>query len=173
MVKETKFDHHAVRVVKGLSLGTEYKPGQIIYLDFQTAALKTITDSGDLSWSLIAIDDELPSGVTRPVNAIAAILDIEVNDDSSSSATYLAVATPGIIVAGKTQYIHCSGVNTIKASRMVIVEITGDGKFAYMINAQTNFDALIKLIGWVIAGTLTTPITLPNEELFARFSVNQ
>ncbi len=174
MVKETRFDHHAVRVVKGLSLGTEYMPGQIIYLDTQTSALEEVT-SDDVSWTLKDIDGILPSGATRPTNAVAAILDVAVNDSGSAGEEcYLAIATPGIIVAGKTQYIYCGDVNDRIGTRTVIVEISSDGKFAYMINATgNNFDRVIKLIGWVIAGTLTTPITLPNEELFARFSVNQ
>jgi len=174
MVKETEYDHHAVRIVKGLSLGSEYLPGQIVHLNFQTAAIKTVTSTDDLSWRTLDIDDLLPSGVTRPVNAIAAILDIAVNDAASAAAAqYMAVATPGIILAGKTQYIYCGNVNDRVNSRIVIVEITGDGKFAYMIVASgAVFDYTIKLIGWIIGGELNTPVTLPSKDLKATFLVS-
>lgn len=175
MVKETKFGQHPVRIVKGLSLGSEYMPGQIVYLNFQTAAIKTVANTNDVKWSTLDIDDLLPTGVTRPVNAIAAILDVWVRDAASAAnATYMALATPGIIVAGKTQYIYPGNVNDRPTSRTVIVEITGDGKFAYMIEASgAAFDYTIKLIGWVIGGELSTHVTLPSEELKGVFQVNQ
>jgi len=176
MVKETKYDHHPVRIIKGLSLGTEYKPGQIVYLDFKTAALTTVASTNDVSWSLLDIEGLLPSGATRPVNAVAAILDIAVNDGGSAGQEcYMAVATPGIIYAGKTQYIYCGDVNDRVGSRTVIVEITGpgDGKFAYMIVASgAVFDYTIKLVGWVIGGTLTSYVTLPYADLKCKFHVN-
>ena len=174
MVKETEYKNHPVRIVKGLSLGNEYVPGQIVYLNFQTAAIKEVANTDDVLWSTLDIDGLLPSGVTRPANAIAAILDIAVNDGgSAANATYMAVATPGIIVAGKTQYIYPGNVNDRVGSRTVIVEITGDGKFAYRIEASGSaFDYVIKLIGWVIGGTLASHVTLPYEDLKATFNVS-
>jgi len=174
MVKETKYDKAPVRIVKALSLGSAYLPGQIVYLNFQAAAIKTVANTDDVSWSTLDIDALLPSGVTRPVNAIAAILDIAVNDSASAAAAqYMAVATPGIIYAGKTQYIYCGNVNDRVGARTVIVEITGDGKFAYMIVASgAAFDYVIKLVGWVIGGTLTSHVTLPSLNLKGVFHVS-
>uniref|UniRef100_A0A6M3M527 Uncharacterized protein n=1 Tax=viral metagenome TaxID=1070528 RepID=A0A6M3M527_9ZZZZ len=176
MVKETEYDHHPVRIVKGLSVGAEYMPGQIVYLDFQTAALTSVASSNDVPWSTLDIEGLLPSGTTRPAAAVAAILDIAVNDaGSAGAAAYMMVATPGIIYAGKTQYIYCGNVNDRVGSRIVIVEITGpgDGKFAYSIVATgAVFDYVIKLIGWVLGGELTSYVTLPYEDLTCKFHVS-
>jgi len=176
MVKETEYDHHPVRIIRGLSLGAEYMPGQIVYLHPQTAAIKSVTGSDDVTWSLFDLEGNLASGVTRPVAAVAAILDIAVNDGGSAGAQcYMAVATPGIIYAGKTQYIYCGNVNDRIGSRIVIVEITGpgDGKFAYKIDASgAAFDYVIKLIGWVLGGELTSYVTLPYADLTCKFHVS-
>jgi hypothetical protein len=176
MVKETEYDHHPVRIVKGLSVGAEYMPGQIVYLHPQTAALTSVAGSNDVGWSTLDIEGLLASGVTRPAAAIAAILDIAVNDaGSAGAAAYMMVATPGIIYAGKTQYIYCGNVNDRVGSRIVIVEITGpgDAKFAYSIVATgAVFDYVIKLIGWVLGGELTSYVTLPYEDLTCKFHVS-
>jgi len=172
MVKETKYAHHPVRVVKGLSLGTEYMPGTVIVLDFLSAA-KTGSLS-DTAWSTWDVDS-LFTGEDRPVNAVAVILDVEVNDSGSAGAdTYLALATPGIIVDGKTQYLRAGDVDDRKAERLMIVEITGDGKIAVKAEASgaNTLDYRLKLIGWLVAGTLTSHVTLPSVTLKAKFSVS-
>ena len=174
MVTETKYAHHPVRIVKGLSLGEEYNPGQIIKHELVAAAIKTASFS-DTPWDSWDIDDMLPSGTTRPQNAIAVILDAEVNDaGSSGTETYLALATPGIIVAGKTAYVRPGGVNDQKQNRTMIVEITADGKFAAKVEASggSTFDVVLKLVGWVIAGTLKTVVTMPYLDVKGVFQVN-
>jgi len=174
MTKESKYDHHPVRVVKGISLGEEYDPGQIIKLDFTAAAIKTDSLS-DLPWTTWDIDDLLPTAITRPRNAVAVILDVDVGDaGSSGEETYIAFATPGIIVAGKTVYCRPDGVNDQSSSRLVIVEMSGDGKIAVSVAASggTTFDVVAKLVGWVIAGTLTDVVELPSASLKAVFQVS-
>jgi len=174
MVKETEYDHHPMRVIKGLSLGSEYAPGAIIVLDFLSAAYTASLSDTPQIWTTWDVDT-LFTGETRPVNAIAVILDVEVNDaGSAGTATYLAIATPGVIVDGKTQYCRPGNVDDRKASRLVIVEITGDGKFAVKAEASgsSTLDVRLKLIGWVVAGTLTSHVTLPSATLKGIFTVN-
>ena len=172
MVKETKFRHHPFRITKGFSLGAEYMPGTIIVLDLQTAA---VTGSfSDTAWSSLDLPG-LFTSADKPIDAVAAILDVAVNDSGSAgAATYLALATPGIIVAGKTSYVYPGDVNDRPQSRLVIVEVTEDGKIAYKAEASGNntLDYSIKLIGWLVGGSLVSPISLPYEDLKAKASIN-
>ena len=142
-----------------------------VVLDLKDAAIASGAGTDSVSWTTMDLEDI--AGVTIPGDAIAAILDVAVNDAGASAAeASMAFATPGIIVAGKTQYVYTvGGAADLIGSRIVVVEITGDGKIAYAIAATgATFDYLIKLIGWIVNPGVD-PISLPSEDLKATFNV--
>ena len=173
MVKETKFDHKIVRIVKGLALGTEQEFGGIIMLDFQTSNIATVT-SVDTSLSWFPLD----LGAYAPASARAAILDIAVRDAAGAAASYyLSVGNPcGVgtpIVASKTEIIYAGDVNDRWNSRLVVAGLNDDDKVNLRVTASgAVFDYTIKLIGWVM-DPYTAKVTPPNEDLKATFVVNQ
>jgi len=173
MVKETKFDHQIVRIVKGLALGTEQEFGGIIMLDFQTSNIATVT-SADTSISWFPLD----LGAYAPLHARAAILDIAVRDGVGSGGSYyLSVGNPcGVgdpIVASKTQLIYAGDVNDRWKSRIVVAGLNDDDKVNLRVTASGGvFDYTIKLIGWVL-DPYTAKVTPPNEDLKATLVVNQ
>lgn len=172
MVKETKYAHHPVRILKGLSLGQEYMPGTVIVLDLLSAA-KTGSLS-DTDWTVWDVDS-LFTGEDRPKDAVAAIIDVAVNDSGSAgTACYLALAAPGIIVAGKTFYCYPGDVNDRVQSRLVIIPISSDGKFAVSAEASggSTLDYSLKLIGWLVGGSLVTATAFPYEDLKAIGTIN-
>lgn len=176
MVKETKFDHHPVRVVKDLFLGEEQEHVSPIQLDKLAAALTSLASAGDVYWTLMDIGAlAVAAGITVPKNAIAVILDVAVNDAASTAnATYMAFATPGNLgSAGKIAYVYPGNVNDRVGSRLVIVELNDDDKIAYRIEASGGgaFDYVIKLMGWVMGGTNQSKVSMPYGDLKAVFVV--
>lgn len=172
MVKEHTFKKHPMRITKGLSLGQEYMPGTVIVLDLLSAA-KTGSLS-DTIWTVWDVDN-LFTGEDRPKDAVAAIMDVAVNDSGSAgTATYLALAAPGIIVAGKTFYCYPGNVNDRVASRLVIVPISSDGKFAVSAEASggSTLDYNLKLIGWLVGGSLVSATAFPYKDLKAIGSIH-
>jgi len=165
-VKTHKFTKHPLEAQKGLMVGTEQEYGGLVQLDLQSAAILSDTGLDDVSWNLLSLAGYAPK------EAAAAILDVAVNDAGSAGQDcYMAFATPGIIQAGKTQYVYALAVNDRIGSRLVIVELGDDDKFAYMIEASgAVFDYYIKLVGWILDPSVTKP-SMPSEDLKATFVV--
>ena len=169
MVKETKFRHHPVRIEKSLYLGTQQLDILGFRSDLQDAALTSSAGGNDVAWTELT----LPDLVTVPANAIAAILDVEVNDaGSAGQATYMGFCPTPAIVAGRVSYVYCGNVNDRKGSRLVIVELsTNESLMMLVVASGAVFDYTIKLIGWLIGGTDTSRITPPAEELYCTVTV--
>jgi len=179
MVNETKFLKAPIRIGKGLSFGTDYRPGLIIVPELFDAAIKSgsigtgLTTAG---WTMLDIDAlaKAAGGVGMPKGAAGVILDAEINDSAGAAGDYyMQFAKPGAIVDGQTFTIHAGSVNDRKASGHVIVPCTDDGKVAwnYVTSGANTLDYSIKLIGWVIGGSLVAPVTLPSADLQAQFFV--
>jgi hypothetical protein len=178
MVKETKFDHHPVRAVKDLFIGSQQEHVSPIQLDKVAAALTSGSGVGDVKWSLLDIGAlAVTAGVTVPKDAIGVVLDVAVNDAASAAnATYMGLATPGNLgSAGKISYVYPGDVNDRVGSRLVVVELNDDDKIAYMVEASGGgaFDYVIKLIGWIMGGTNLSKASMPSASLKAIFVVNQ
>jgi len=168
MVKETKYDHHPVRIVKGLALGVEQEFGGIIQLDMQTSNIATVTSSNSTGWY------HLDLGAYAPKNARAAILDIAARDAAGAATdAYLEVGYPGIILSTKTQIVYCGDVNDRWQSRIVYAVLNDDDKVNLKVTASgAVFDYTIKLIGWVI-DPYVAKVTPPSEDLKVTFYVQQ
>lgn len=175
MVKETKFDHQIVRIVKGLALGTEQEFGGIIMLDFKTSNFVTVV-SGDTSITWLQL--HLAGSYTVPAAARAVILDVACRDAAGVAAGYYVqfgnpcgVGAP--IRASETQIVYAGDVNDRWNSRIVIVEMNDDTKINYQISASgAVFDWNVKLIGWVL-DPYTARVTPPSADLKATLVVNQ
>ena len=178
MVKETKFLKAPVRVGKGLSLGSDYRPGLIIVPEFLDAAIASgsLTTAG---WTLFDVDKlaKIAGGVGMPTGAKGVILNAEINDEAGHLGDYymqFAKPFPGVSPpAGQILTIHAGSVADRKASGQVIVPCTDDGKVAwnYVASGAATLDYSIKLIGWIIGGSLVAPVTLPYADLQAQFFI--
>jgi len=166
--KETKFDHHPMRIVKGLALGSEQEYGGIIQLDLQTAVVGSAVNSNDTGWK------HLDLGTYAPVAARAALLDIAVRDAAgAANDAFLEVGNPGIIYASETQIVYCGDVNDRYQSRLVVALLNDDNKVNIKVNASgAAFDYTIKLIGWVM-DPYVAKVTLPYKDMLAYFVVQQ
>ena len=166
MVKETKYGHHPVRIVKGLALGIEQEYGGIVQLDLQTALVGTGTNSDSTGWY------HLDLGAYAPANARAAILDIAVRDAAGAATdAYMEVGYPGIILSTKTQIIYAGDVNDRYQSRIVYAVLNDDDKVNLKVTASgAAFDYTIKLIGWVM-DPYVAKVTPPNKDLKATLYV--
>lgn len=170
MVKETRFRHHPVRIEESLFLGVEELDLTGYYEDLQTAVLATASGVDDtVFW------EELVLGtlVTIPTDAIAAILDVQVNDSGSAAQEcFMGFCPTGAIWAGRAQYVYCGDVNDRIGSRIVIVGLSTDESIHYHITASgANFDYTIKLLGWLIGGTDISRFDPVAEDLFCRFRI--
>jgi len=174
MVKETKFRHHPVRIENSLYLGSEQLDILGYHSDLQTdpieAELAVATTTAP--WEELNIDDV-------PDDAIAVILDVEVDDDTSSvGQCYIAFCATGAFLAltaeasGKVSFVYCANINARSISRTVIVELTTSDTIHYKIAAQTGLNYTIRLLGWLIGGTDVSKITPPAEELFCVADIN-
>jgi hypothetical protein len=168
MVKETKYDHHPVRIVKGLALGIEQEYGGIIQLDLQSTAIATVTSSNSTGWQHVDL------GAYAPANARAAILDVAARDAAGAATdAYLEIGYPGIILSTKTQIVYCGDVNDRWQSRIVYAVLNDDDKINVKVTASgAVFDYTMKLIGWVL-DPYVAKVTPPSEELKATLVVNQ
>lgn len=107
-----------------------------------------------------------------PAAAVAAILDVAARDNAGSDE-YLSLATPGVIIASKTQIVYCGDVANRWQSRLVIAEMSDDYRIAIKVDASgAVFDYTIKIIGWLLDPSRTRP-SMPSEDLKATFVVNQ
>lgn len=166
-LKETLYDHHPVRAVKGLALGTEQQFGGIIVLDLQAAVVGSAVDTDDTGW--IALD----LSAYAPASARAAILDVACRDSGgAANDAYLEVGNPGIIYASKTQIIYAGDVNDRYRSRLVIALLSDtDLVNIRAVASGANLDYSIKLIGWVL-DPYVAKVTPPSVELKAILVVN-
>lgn len=168
MVKESKYDHHPVRIVKGLALGTEQEFGGILQLDFQTAVVGSAVNTDDTGWI------HLDLGAYAPKHARAALLDIAARDGAgAANDNYLEVGNPGIIYASETQIVYCGDVNDRYQSRLVVALLNDDDKVNIRAVASgAAFDYTIKLIGWVI-DPYVAKVTLPYLDMSCTLVVQQ
>jgi len=174
MVKETKYDHHPVRIEKGLFLGSEQLDLAGIYYTQHSAVLASVASSDDLKWALL----DLAAVVTVPDNAVAAILDVAVNDEGSAGAAAYAYFSSNVggqlDLDSRLTYVYCGNVNDRVGSKTIIATLTEDDKVAFCVVATgAVFDYKIKLIGYLIAGTRSSKVVLPSASLQAQFVVNQ
>ena len=172
MVKETKFDHQIVRIVKGLALGTEQEFGGIIMLDFQTANIATVVSSDSTVWTLLDL------GAYAPAAARAAILDVAARDAAGAAGDYyFSVGNPcaagAPITAAKTSIVYCGDVNDRWNSRIIVAVMNDDFKVPIRVAASgAVFDYTIKLLGWIM-DPYTARITPPSEDLSCTLYVQQ
>lgn len=168
MTKRHRFRHHPLHAYKGLMLGAEEEYVGGVQLDIRDAAILAAVDQDDTSWRTLSLAAALP-----PAAAIAAILDVQVNDGGSAGEDcHMRIAKAGIIIAGRTHYIPCQYVNDMIGSKTVIVELTEDFLIAYMIQASgAVFDYNINLIGWILDPSVTRD-AVPSEDLKATFFIN-
>lgn len=178
MVKKHKFRHHPMIVEKELMLGeiAEEEHVSPIQLEKLSAALTSAASVDDIKWTLMDIGAlAVAAAITVPRNAVAAVLEVEVNDGGSAGAAcYMSFCTPGNLGdTGKISNVYCGNVNDRKNSRIVIVELNDDDKIAYTIVASgAVFDYVIKLNGWLIAGTNQSKASMPYADLKAEFVVS-
>lgn len=169
MVKRHRFRRHPLHAYKGLMLGQEEEYVGGVQLDTRDAAILAAVDQNDTSWRTLSLAAALP-----PAAAIAAILDVQVNDNSGHTEDcHMRIAKAGIIIAGRTHYIPTGGVAADKiGSKTVIVELTEDFLIAYMIQASGGvFDYNINLIGWILDPSVTRD-AVPSEDLKCTFFIN-
>lgn len=158
-----------MHIYQGLMLGEEEEYGGIVQGDARDAAILTASSQNDTSWATLSLAAALP-----PAAAVAAVLDVQVNDSGSAGEDcHMRIAKAGIIIAGRTHYIPCGYINDMIGSKIVIVELTEDFQIAYMIQASgAAFDYNINLIGWILDPSVTRD-AVPSEDLKAIFVVNQ
>lgn len=174
-MKRHRFRHHPLHAFRGLMLGEEEEYGGIIQLELIASNVLLVEDTSSTQWRLLAnLRDYSGFGDLPPADAIAAVLDVAVRDaDGKTANYYLELATPGIIYASKTQIVYAGDVDDRWQSRLVIVEMSDEYEIAAKVTASVGgLDYMIKLIGWVIDPSMTRP-SIPSEDLFCKFRVNQ
>lgn len=172
MVKETKYRHHPVRLEQGLFLGAQQLDILGFRLDLQSTAL---TSASNQSATAVWQELTLYNLITVPTDAIAIVLDVEVNDAASAAnVTYMGFCPTGRAMAGRCQYAYPANVNDRKSSRIVIIELSGQTypSIGYTIEASDGaFDYSIKLIGWLVGGTRVSRLAKPAEDLICKFTI--
>lgn len=174
MVKRHRFRRHPLHAYRGLMLGAEEEYVGGVQLDLRDAAILSAVDQDDTSWRTLSLAAALP-----PAAAVAAILDVQVNDAGSAGENcHMRIAKAGIIIAGRTHYIGAPAPNDLIGSKTVIVELTEDFLIAYMIQASGGvFDYNINLIGWILEARGPLPAwvardAVPSEDLKCTFFIN-
>ena len=169
MVKETRFRHHPVRIENSLYLGSEQLDIVGYHADLQDAVLDSDAGLDDALWTEMTLSDK----VTVPDDAVAVILDVEVNDfDPTAQDCYMAFCPTFAIITGKVSYVYTGNVADRKGSRIVIVELSTNDSICYSIEASgAVFDYSIRLLGWLIGGTDMSKITPPAVDLFCKFHI--
>jgi len=175
MFKETKFRHHPVRIENGLYMGSQQLDILGYRADLQDALIVTETAVATTTeWKELTLSNL----VTVPDDAIAVILDVDIDDDTSSvGQCYIAFCPTGSFTAltpetsGKVSFVYCANVNERVFSRIVIVELTTNDSIYYKIAAQTGLNYNIRLLGWLIGGTRVSKITPIAEDLLGKLFV--
>jgi len=180
MVKETKYRHHPVRIENGLFLGLQQLDILGFRLHFLDAALvEDLAGSASTDWKPMDLASQMPTGETVPQDAVAVVLDVNVNE-SAAGNYYMAFASvthsgvpPGVVGVqpGKTQTVYIAQEDPWKASRIVIVELSEDFRILTKITSAGALDYSINLIGWLIGGTRISRLTLPAEDLLCKFTI--
>ncbi len=170
MVKETKFRHHPVRIEQGLFLGTEQLDLVAFRSDLQDAVIASDAGVDDAQWTELTLSDL----VTVPEDAVAVVLDVEVNDNGSAGQDcYMGFCPTHAIIAGRISNVYAGNVADRKGSRVVIVELSTRDSVVYNIVASgAVFDYSIKLLGWLIGGTRLSKITPPAVDLLCIVDIN-
>ena len=178
MVKETKFRHHPARIENGLYLGSQQLDILGVKLAFLESVLTSDTGLNTTGWTPMNLNTlVVAAGATVPQDAIAVIIDIEVNDGGGAGDYYMDFASVehsggAGVQAGKTETVYIGqGVDT-KGARTIIVELSEDFNILTKITASgAAFDYSINLIGWLIGGTRVSRVTWPSAELYAKFAI--
>jgi len=180
MVKETKYRHHPTRIENGLFLGSQQLDILGFRLHFLDAALdEDLTGSASTNWKPMDLVSLMPAGETVPQDAVAVVLDVEVNE-SAAGEYYMDFASvahsgvpPGVVGVqpGKTQTVYIAQLDPWKGSRIVIVELSEDSRILTKITSAGALDYSINLIGWLIGGTRVARLTLPAVDLFCKFAI--
>ncbi len=176
MVKETRYQEHPVRYEVGLFLGSQQLDVEGIHLMTLAAALTSGSFSNMDEWAPLKLSPLVVAAAeTIPLGAIAAILDVEVNDAAGGATdAKLELASPehGVagILAGKTETVYCGDVNDLIDSRLVVVEMSDNFSIVYKATASggSTLDYTIKLIGWIVGGTRIAKVTWPSVELYCK-----
>lgn len=178
MVKKTTYDHHPVEILRGLFIGGSETHITAVALELQTAVLVTVSSTDDLlPWRIYNINTlALAAGITVPASAVGALVDVAVNDSGAAAAIHWMRFSPaGILYDSRTSYVYVGGgVADRPGARIVPILWTEAGDFAYAVNASgANFDYVIKIVAWLMAGSAYTQPEIPSEELACGFRVNQ
>jgi len=182
MVKETKYRHHPFRVEKGLFLGSEQLDILGVKLAFLDAALTSAAGKNTTGWNPMNLNTAalVAAGETIPKDAVAVILDVEVNDENAPGNYYMQFASvePDAntsnqeVPAGKTETVYVGQGIDRKGARTIIVELSEDFYIRTKITASAAvFDYSINLIGWLIGGTRIAKVTWPSVDLYAKFTI--
>lgn len=179
MVKKTTYDHHPVEFLRGLFIGGSETHITAVALELQTANLVAATSLNDLlPWRIYNINVLAAlAGITVPVGAVGALVDVAVNDSGASAAiAWMRFSPAGILYDSRTSYVYCGGgVADRPGSRIIPILWTEAGDFAYAVEATgaAAFDYTIKIVAWLMAGSDYTPPVIPSQELACGFRVNQ
>jgi len=173
MVKVTEFKHHPVQFTKGI-----YSAGGEVAGFIACEVLSGVLASGSLTTGIKTISLNalcVTAGITIPAYAIAAVLDVSVNDDTSGS---LSLGYKGIVDAtyfpGYLQKVTVQAASNIVNSRTMIVPL-GESKIVDLLavaSGSGTLDYVIKLLGWVIGGAGVTLPAHPQVNLKAKFVVS-
>lgn len=179
MVKRTEFQYNVVRMEQGLFLGLQQLDILGIRPEYMTTALTSGTFVGPATsaWDPMNINALMvAANLAMPVNAIAVILDVTVNDDNSDAGdSYMELASVDHDAAGpyasKSCIVYSGIVDDRRAARTVIVWLSETMDILRRITAMQNFDYEIKVMGWLIGGIRISLAQWPSEELYAKFRI--
>jgi hypothetical protein len=178
MVKETKFRHHPTRIETGLFMGSQQLDilgVELAFLDAALTSAASLNTTGWLPMNLYTL--VVAAGATVPRDAIAVILDVEVNDSGAPGDYYMDLASVehsggAGVQAGKTETVYVGQVTDRKGARIIIMELSDNFNILTRITASGgNFDYSINLIGWLIGGTRVSRVTWPSADLYAKFAI--
>lgn len=176
--KISLFRHHPVRIEQGLFMGLQQLDIVAVRLAMLDAVLTSPTGVNSTGWLPLDIRSlVVAKGGIMPYNAIAVILDVEVSDTNPvGAATYMEFA--GVehnylgVPAGKIQTVYCGNVTDRKHARLIVAQLSYDGRILCKITASgAVFAYTIKLVGWLIGGTRIDKEALPYAELLAKFTI--
>jgi len=177
MVKETKYRHHPVRIENGLYLGSQQLDILGVKLAFLDAVLTSAAGEDTTDWTPMNLNTlVVAAGETVPHDAVAVILDVEVNDNGAPGDYYMDFASVEHnylgVQAGKTETVYVGQVSDRKGARSIIVELSEDFNILTKITASGGvFDYSINLVGWLIGGTRVSKVTWPSVDLYAKFTI--
>ena len=171
--KTTTFKNHPVEMVKGI-----YQVGGKDAGAFAPEILSTVLASGSMTTGFKTIQLNalcVTAGITVPTYAIAAVLDVAVNDDTSGS---LALGYKGVVdianYPGYLQKVTVQAASNVVNTRTMIVPLD-ESKIMDLLavaSGSGTLDYAIKLVGWIIGGSGYTYPAHPQVNLKGKFVVN-